>query len=82
MEKEREIFEAAIRAEETGDFDTARRLYEQASLMAPTRPYPRLRLAMLLHQERKWTEAIRVARQLTKRWSHVQPAYVVIAGSF
>ena len=82
MEKASEIFEAAIRAEETGDFDTARRLYEQASLMAPTRPYPGLRLAFLLLKERKWTEAVRVARQLTKRWPRVQPAYVVIAQSY
>ena len=82
MEKAREIFEAAIQAEETGDFDTARRLYEQASLMAPTRPHPRLRLALLLHKEGKWKQAIRVARQLTKRWPRVQPAYVVIAHSY
>jgi tetratricopeptide (TPR) repeat protein len=82
MENAREIFEAAVRAEETGDFDEARRLYEQASLMAPANPQPKLRLAFLLHKERKWKEAIRVARQLTKQSPHLQPAYFVIAHSY
>ena len=82
MEKAREIFEAAIQAEEAGDSDKARRLYEKASLLAPTRPHPRLRLAFLLHREGKWKEAIRVARKLIKRWPRIQLAYVVIAASY
>jgi protein O-GlcNAc transferase len=82
MEKAKAIFEAAIQAKEAGDSDKARRLFEQASLLAPTRPDPRVRLAFLLHEERKWNQAIRVARQLIKRWPRVQEAYVVIADSY
>jgi tetratricopeptide (TPR) repeat protein len=82
MDKAKAIFEAAIQAEEAGNSDKALRLYEQASLMAPTRPHPRLRLAFLLYHEREWKHAIRVARQLTKRWPRVGPAYVLIARSY
>lgn len=82
MEKAKTLFEAAIQAEEAGDSDKACRLYEQASLLAPTHPDPGLRLAFLLLEERKWNQAIRVARQLIKRWPRIQPAYVVIAASY
>jgi len=76
------IFEAAVQAEEAGDSERARCLYEQASRLAPTHPHPRLRLAILLLEERKWNQAIRVARQLIKRWPRIQLAYVVIAHSY
>ena len=76
------IFDAAIQAEEAGDFDKARRLYEEASLLAPTRPHPRIRLSSLLYDEGKWKEAIRVTRKLIKRWPRIQPAYVVTALSY
>ena len=56
--------------------------YEQASLLAPMKPHPRVRLAFLLFEERKYQDAIRVGRQLTKRWPRVQPAYYVIAESY
>ena len=82
MEKAQALFEAAIQAEEAGDSDKACRLYEQASLLAPTFPHPGVRLAFLLKKERKWNQAIRVARQLIKRWPRLQPAYVVIAHSY
>ena len=82
MEKAREIFEAAIQAEEAGDSDKARPLYEKASLLAPTRPHPRVRLVILLHEEGKWKEAIHIARKLIKRWPRIQLAYLVIADSY
>lgn len=87
MEKAKEtkaqaIFEAAIQAEEAGDFNKARRLYEEASLLAPTHPHPRIRLSSLLYEVGKWKEAIRVTRKLIKRWPRIQPAYVVTALSY
>lgn len=82
MEKARELLEAAIQAKNAGDSDEAIRLYEQASLVAPDRPGPRLRLAFLLLEQRKWKQAIRVARQITKRWPGCQPAYVIVAQSY
>jgi tetratricopeptide (TPR) repeat protein len=85
MANAKAAFEAGIQAEESGDFDKARRFYQRASLLDPTAPYSRLRLASLLLSEGKWKEAIRVARQLTKRWPnvhHVNHAYIVIARSY
>ena len=57
-------------------------IYEKASLLAPTHPHPRVRLAILLYEEGKWNEAIRVARKLIRRWPRIQLAYVVIARSY
>ena len=82
MEKAQEVFEAAIQAQEAGDSDTAIRLYEQSSLLAPQHPLPPLRLACLLYDVGKWTQAIRVARQLTKRQPRAHQAYCVIARSY
>ena len=82
MEEAKAIFEAAIKAEEAGDSDKACRLYEQASLLAPTRPHPRMRLAFLLHEEGKLKQAIRVGHQVIKRWPQIQLAYVVVAHSY
>ena len=48
MKKAQDVFEAAIQAEEAGDSDKALRLYEQASLIDPGAPHPRLRLASAL----------------------------------
>lgn len=67
MDKAQEVFEAAIRAEEAGDSNTAIRLYEQSSLLAPQHPLPLLRLAILLSKLGKWKQAIRVGLQVTKR---------------
>jgi len=81
MEKAQEIFEAAVQAEEAGDSDTAIRLYEQSSLLAPQHPLPLLRLAILLFKLSKWKQAIRVGRQVTKRQPRADP-YCVIARSY
>ena len=81
-QKAQEIFDAGILAEEAGDAQEALRLYEQASGVDPTAPHPRLRLASLLYDEGQWKDAIRVARQLTKRWPRVHLAYWVIARSY
>ena len=84
MEKEsaQKVFEAGIQAEEAGDSHKALRLYEQASAIDPTAPHSRLRLASLLFDEGRWKDAIRIARQLTKRWPRVHLAYSVIARSY
>lgn len=82
MEKAQAKLDAAIQAEEAGDSDEALRLYEESSLLAPTRPVPRLRLASLLYDQGKWKQAIHVTRQLIKRWPRVQPAYVLLASSY
>jgi protein O-GlcNAc transferase len=82
MEEVKEIFDAALRAEEAGDSDKALRLYEQASFLAPTLPAPRVRLAFLLHQQGKWKDSIRVGRELLKRRPRIQVAHVVIANSY
>ena len=82
MQKAQDVFEAAIQAEEAGDFDKALRLYEQASLIDPTAPHPRMRLASLLSDVGKWKQAIRVARQLTKRGPRFFSAHIVIARSY
>jgi tetratricopeptide (TPR) repeat protein len=82
MEKAQELFEAAVQAEEAGDSDRAIRLYQESSLLAPTVPHPKVRLAILLLQGGKWDHAIRVGRQLIKRWPRVQIAYCVTAQSY
>jgi tetratricopeptide (TPR) repeat protein len=82
MKKAQDVFEAAIQAEEAGDSDKALRLYEQASLIDPTAPHPRMRLASLLYDTGKWKQAIRVARQLTKSRPRLSSAYIVIARSY
>jgi len=82
MEKVNAVFEAAIRAEEAGDFDKARRLYEQASVLAPASPHPRVRLAVLLLETGQWSQAIRFGRQLIKRWPRIPLAYFVIGSSY
>ena len=82
MKKAQDILEAAIQAEEAGDSDKALRLYERASLIDSTAPYPRMRLASLLYNVGKWKQAICVARQLTKCWPRFSSAYVVIARSY
>ena len=81
-EKLRELFEAAVRAEEAGDSNRAIRLYEQSSLLAPQHPLPLIRLAILLYDLGKWKEAIRVGRQATKRQPRADVAYCVIARSY
>ena len=81
-EKAQEVFDAGVLAEEAGDTQEALRLYEKASAIDPTAPHPRLRLASLLYDESQWKEAIRVARQLTKRWPRVHLAHWVIARSY
>ncbi len=80
--KAQEVFDAGVQAEKAGDSGKALRLYERASAMDPTAPHPRLRLASLLYDEGEWSEAIHVARQLTKRWPRVHLAYCVIARSY
>jgi tetratricopeptide (TPR) repeat protein len=82
MEKAQEVFEAAVQAEETGDSDTAIRLYEQSSLLAPQHPLPLLRLAFLLSSLGKWKRAILVGRQVTKRQPRSAQAYCLIARSY
>jgi tetratricopeptide (TPR) repeat protein len=82
IEKATQKFEAATQAEEAGEFSKARRLYEKASLLAPTHPLPRVRLAILLSEQGKWKEAIPVARKLIKRWPRIQLPYVLIATSY
>ena len=82
MKKAQDVFEAAIQAEEGGDSDKALRLYERASLIDPTAPHPRIRLASLLYDVGEWKQAIRVARQLTKRWPRFSSAHIVIARSY
>ena len=82
MDKAQELFDAAVQAEEAGDAEKAIRLYEQSSLVDPQTPLPRLRLAFLLYEEGKWKEAIRVGRQLAKRWPRAHPAYSVIGHSY
>jgi len=76
------VFEAAIQAEDAGDLRKARRLFARASLLDPAAPHPRFALATVLFEEGKWTEAISVARQATKRWPNVNPAYSLIARSY
>jgi len=82
MEKAQEVFEAAVQAEEAGDSDTAIRLYEQSSVLAPHHPLPLLRLALLLSKLGNWKHAIRVGRQVTKRQPQSAGAYGVIAQSY
>lgn len=82
MEKMSDVFEAAIQAEEAGDSDKALRLYERALLIDPTAPHPQIRLASLLYDVGKLKQAIRVARQLTKRSPRFFYAYVVIGRSY
>ena len=82
IEKARELFEAAIRAEDAGDSDKALWLYERASLIDPTAPQPGIRLALLLIEVGKWKQAISVARQLTKRWPKFSAPYALIARSY
>ena len=67
MRNTQTVFDAATHAEQTGDSDKALRLYERASL---------------LYDIGKWNEAIRVARQLTKRSPGSFSAHIVIAGSY
>ena len=54
MKKAQDVFETAMQAEEAGDSDQALRLYEQASLIDPTAPHSRIRLASLLYDVGKW----------------------------
>ena len=82
MKKAQDVFDAATQAEQAGDSDKALRLYERASRIDPTAPHPRIRLASLLYDVGKWKQAIRVARQLTKRWPRSFSAYNVIAQSY
>ena len=82
MDKAQKVFEAAVQAEEAGDSDTAIRLYEQSSLLAPQHPLPLLRLAVLLSSLGKWKRAILVGRQVTKRQPRSAQAYCVIARSY
>lgn len=82
MEKAQEVFEAAVQAEEAGDSDTAIRLYEQSSVLAPQHPLPLLRLAFLLSKLGSWKQVIRIGRQVTKRHPQAPQAYCVIARSY
>ena len=77
-----ELFEAAVQAEEAGDSDRAIQLYVQASLIDPTAPHPRIRLAFLLYNVGKWKQAIRVGRQVTKLQPRADQAYCLIARSY
>jgi len=82
MDKAQKVFEAAVQAEDAGDSETAIRLYEQSSLLAPQHPLPLLRLAFLLSRLGKWKRAILVARQVIKRQPRSAQAYSVIARSY
>ena len=82
MEKAQEVFEAAIQAEEAGDSDTAIRLYEQSSLLAPQHPRPLLRLAILFSKLGNWKQAIRVGHQVTKLQPRADQAYCLIARGY
>jgi tetratricopeptide (TPR) repeat protein len=82
MEKAQAVFEAAVQAEEAGDFDRAILLYEESSLLAPQNPRPLLWLASLLSKLGDWKHAIRVGRQVTKRQPQSAQAYCVIARGY
>ena len=82
MEKAQEVYEAAVQAEEAGDFDRAILLYEQSSLLAPQHPLPLLKLAFLLLQLGKWKQSIRVGRQVTKRHPRAAQVYCLIGRNY
>jgi tetratricopeptide (TPR) repeat protein len=82
METAQEVFDAAIEAEESGDSETAVRLYEQSSRIEPANPLPLLRLALLLCEEDRCEEAIRVGLRVTKLRPRVPESYFVIAQSY
>lgn len=82
MDKAQEVFDAAVQAEEAGDFDRAILLYEQSSLLAPQHPLPLLRLAILLSELGQWERVIRVGHQVTKRQPRSSQGYCVIARGY
>ncbi len=76
------LFEAAIQADKAGDSNEAIRLYEQSSLLVPTRRAPRVRLAFLLFEQGEWKQAIRVGREIIKLWPQIHEGYGVVGLSY
>src|SRR5436305_15027410 len=82
MDNVQKLFDAAILAEESGQVSKALRLYEKASAIAKAAPAPRIRWASLLYDQGRWTEAIKVARQIIKRRPKVAFPYTIIGQSY
>jgi tetratricopeptide (TPR) repeat protein len=82
MDTAHEVFEAAAKAEEAGDSESAIRLYEESSRIDRTNSLPLIRLGFLLCDKGKWEQAIRVGLQITKRWPKTHEAHFVIARSY
>jgi len=76
------LFEAAIQADQAGDSNEAIRLYEQSSLLVPTRRAPRVRWAFLLFEQGEWKQAIRVGREIIKLWPQIHEGYGVVGLSY
>jgi tetratricopeptide (TPR) repeat protein len=77
MDKAQKILDAAILAEEEGQYSKALRLYERSSTVN-NNPASRLRWASLLYDQGRWKEAISVARQVTRRWPAIYLAHSLI----
>ncbi len=82
MDSSEELFEAAIAAEEAGQSAKALRLYERASTIDPDAFHVAVRWAFLLKEEGRWSDSIRVARQIIKRRPRVYQAHSLIAASY
>ena len=81
-EKAQEVFEAAVQAEEAGDFDRALLLYEQSSLLDPQNPVPLLRLVFLLSELGKWKQSTSIGRQITKRHPRALHGHCMIGRNY
>ena len=82
MDRAQEVFEDAVRAEEAGHSAEALRLYEKASVIDPDASHAKLRWASLLHDEGRWEDSIRIARQLTKKRPRLYLAHRLIGSSY
>ncbi|SRR6266404_165269 len=82
MNEIQKVFDAAVRAEEAEHPAKALRLYEKASAIDPDASHAKLRWASLLHDQGRLKDAIRVARELTKRRPRVYLAHSVIGQSY
>ena len=80
--KAEEAFAAGIEAEEAVDVEKAFRSYQAALKLDPTAVHARLRFSSLLFDQRKFKEAIHVARQIIRRRPRVYLAQCVIASSY
>ena len=75
------LFNAAHDAEDIGDLEQARQLFEEAASLDKDSPAPMTCLGIVLLEQGQFQEAIKVSRRVTKRWPTQEAALSTIGQS-